>query len=269
MRSLSSQLLPIHDFCQKMNFQKATFQKAPRLIFHGTYHKMGTVWWMRVLERIADSFAMQLQKSNQHGDQIDPTTDIVFANHSHLPLDPLGDFTGSHMVRDPRDCIVSGYFYHLWTEESWAHVPQETFDGLSYQAYLNSGDQNSGIHEEIKRFARYVNDYGMRDWNYSDRRIIEIKYEQLLANESDVFETVFRHYGFTDRAVRKSLKMAAQCSFEKVTGRSLGQPNQNSHLRSGQPGQWRSVLTADHVDAIKDSFGDLIQQMGYEANDNW
>ena len=247
-----------------MTNPQSPFLDQPKLIFHGTYHKMGTVWLMRVLEKIATQWHLCVQKSNEHADTLAPDTDIIFANHSHLDVRQLGNFVGSHMIRDPRDCIVSGYFYHLWTDESWVHTPQDRFDGLSYQQHLKQLNQHDGLVEEIKLFTQYVTTYGLRDWSYTDERIFEFKYEDLLANEQKVFTKLFRHYGFSEQAIRKSVKLAEQCSFKKVSGRSIGQANSKSHLRSGQPGQWKEVLAENHLRLIEDSFGDLIRQMGYQ-----
>jgi hypothetical protein len=84
-----------------MPFRKkvSPFSADPKLIFHGTYHKMGTVWLMRVLERVAENWSLKIQKSNEHGDTLNRDTDIIFANHSHLRLNQLGEFVGSHMIR--------------------------------------------------------------------------------------------------------------------------------------------------------------------------
>ena len=221
---------------------------------------------MRVLEKVAQQWDLSLQKSNEHGDSVEPDTDILFANHSHLELELLGDFVGSHMIRDPRDCVVSGYFYHLWTEEAWARQPQDRFDGLSYQQRLKSLDQEDGLAEEIRTFAGYAKTYSLRDWNYDDDRILEIKYEDLLANEPDVFTKLFQHYGFTEQAVQQSVQLADQCSFEKVSGRAVGQSKTHSHLRSGQPGEWKDVLSGNHLRLIDEHLGDLIEHMGYKQN---
>jgi len=240
------------------------FIDSPKLIFHGTYHKMGTVWLMRVLEKVAANWKLCLQKSNEHADAILDDTDIIFANHSHLELESIGDFVGSHMIRDPRDCVVSGYFYHLWTDEQWAHQPQDRFDGLSYQQHLKSFNQEDGLAVEIATFAGYAKTYRLRDWNYDDERIFEIKYEDLLNNEQKTFTELFQHYGFSEPAVRKSVQLAEQCSFKKVSGRTVGQSQAKSHLRSGKPGEWEEVLSKDHLRLIDEKFGDVIEKMGYK-----
>ena len=244
--------------------RQSPFIDSPRLIFHGAYHKMGTVWLMRVLEQVARQWRLCLQKSNEHGDAVESETNILFANHSHLNLETLGSFVGSHMIRDPRDCVVSGYFYHLWTEEAWARQSQDRFDGLSYQQHLKSLDQEQGLAAEIRVFAGYARTYFLRDWNYADDRILEIKYEDLLADEQAVFTKLFQHYGFTERAVRQAVQLAEQCSFKKVTGRAVGQSQAQSHLRSGRPGEWKEILSESHLRLIDEQFGDLIVQMGYK-----
>ena len=163
------------------------FVDQPKLVFHGAYHKMGTVWITRVLEGIARRFDLTVQKVNQRTEPLLPEANIVIANHSDLDLDSLGDFVGSHMIRDPRDAIVSGYFYHLWTTEAWAHEPKEQLDGQSIQQHLKSLNQSDGILFEISRFEEYSRNRGLLDWNFEDDRIIELKYEQLMEDEPACF----------------------------------------------------------------------------------
>ncbi len=246
---------------------KSPFGDQPKLIYHGAHHKMGTVWLMRILEKVTAEFDFKLQKSNSPLDQINPDAQVFFSNHSqHWDEFKKVDSSravGSHMIRDARDTIVSGYFYHLWTDESWAHVPREEFDGQSYQEQLKSLSQDDGLSLEIQNFSRYANDYGMRSWDYQDDRILELRYEELIKNETEQFERLFRHYGFSDASLQKCLDIAATQSFKTVAKRRLGESNPMSHLRSGKPGEWKSVLNRDHLNSIDDSMGDLISLMGY------
>lgn len=252
------------------------FEKSPTRIVHFAYHKMGTVWLTRVLEAVAQRWRLTVQKSNLTDEPIVAAAAILVCNHSqHLSteLDPLrGNVVASHLIRDPRDAIVSGYFYHLWTNESWVHEPQTQFGGSSYQQHLKSIDQESGIAAEIERFGHYVHEYGLMEWNYHDPRVLELKYETLIADEQATFERLFRHYRFTSRAVTVATKLALQQSFSKATNRNLGQASPSSrpsHLRSGQPGEWKSVLSTEHCRQFKNTCGDLLIHMGYETNDDW
>jgi hypothetical protein len=72
------------------------------------------------------------------------------------------------LIRDPRDVIVSGCFYHQSAEEAWLQVPQRRLGGLSYQeklrSYASFDDQllfemeNPGVHT-IRQ---------MLEWGYSN-----------------------------------------------------------------------------------------------------
>jgi hypothetical protein len=243
------------------------FAGPPKLIYHGAHHKMGTVWLMRVLEKVASVFKLEMQKSNSVDESIDSGAQIFFSNHSQhwdafCEIAP-DRVVGSHMIRDPRDAIVSGYFYHLWTDEKWAHLAREDFGGKSYQQHLRSLAQDEGLEVEIQSFSHYVNDYKMRTWDYDNELMLELRYEELIENESDQFEKLFQHYGFSESSLDKCVEIAATQSFKNVTKRNPGEPNAKNHLRSGKPGEWHSVLKPQHVDLIDELFGDLISLMGY------
>ena len=227
---------------------------------------MGTMWITRVLESVGNRFDLKVQKSNLIETVLNADADVLICNHSQHAPDSFGDFVGSHLIRDPRDAIVSGYFYHLWTDESWAREPQRRFAGLSYQQHLATLDQGAGIGAEIDRFAEYVHDYGLLTWDYHDPRMLELKYEDLIRNEGVVFKELFQHYGFTARAVGISMQLALQQSFKNVSQRQIGEKIARSHLRSGEPGEWKSVLTREHRRQIHDRLGELIERMGYESS---
>ena len=136
------------------------FKDQPKLIFHGAYHKMGTIWFTNLLRKIGESYGLSIQIGNRN-DECHDGSDILIANHSQTDLSQLEDYVGTHLIRDPRDAIVSGYFYHLWTNEGWAHQPHDEYDGMSYQAFLKSQSQEEGLKAEIRRFAKYIQHYRM------------------------------------------------------------------------------------------------------------
>jgi len=172
------------------------------------------------------------------------------------------------MIRDPRDVVVSGYFYHLWTDEKWCHIPRPRLDGKTYQEHLLSLAQDDGIAAEIGWAARN-SIHHMASWDYGRTGFLELRYEEVLEDELAWFERIFRHYGFTDRAVQRSVDIAHSFSFERVTKRKLGEVKQGTHLRSGRPGEWRSVFTPAHVALFKKLTGPTLVRLGYEADENW
>ena len=86
-----------------------------------------------------------------------PDIDIVVYDRANdfRPQDLGGRaYRASHLIRDPRDVVVSGYHYHRRTDETWVHEPSDRYGGLSYQAFLLGVDEHDGLMAEIDRCAR-------------------------------------------------------------------------------------------------------------------
>ena len=265
----------------KKNFIETPFinKKSRKLIVHCCYHKVGTVWFTNILKEIADAYMLNFYRS---GSKIKPlkNTDIYMQYHSCISLDDLPPYRGSHMIRDPRDVIISGYFYHLWTKEEWVHIPMEKlshkwihlptekFGHMSYQQYLNSLDREQGILAEIKR-ASTEDMRQMIEWDYGNPNFIEIKYEDLIRDEESTFYNIFEHYLFSESAISNCLNIAKKYSFKNRTKRTVGEVKLKSHLRSGRPGEWRDFFNDEHKMVFKNLFGEAVVKLGYEANNDW
>jgi hypothetical protein len=61
----------------------------------------------------------------------------------------------------------------------------------------------------------------------------------------------------------------AQRFAAKAKGRRAGEENVQSHYRKGVAGDWINHFTPEHVEAFKERFGDLVQRLGYETEDDW
>ena len=232
-------------------------------IVHVAHHRIGTVWFGKVMSRVARQFGLSFQRVALESDV--PDAEVVLYTHSRLfDRAGLNAFRGSHLIRDPRDVVVSAYHYHLWTDEKWVHVPSPEYGGMTYQQYLRSLDPETGIAEEIRRTtASQLSEMGA--WSYAQPEFLELKYEDLIADEAAHFARLFRHYGFSDNAVEQSTDLAMEFSFQRMAGRSIGKVKEGSHLRSGKPGQWREVLTRDHLALLRELTGDLLERLGYES----
>lgn len=180
----------------------------------------------------------------------------------------LSSYKGSHTIRDPRDVIVSGYFYHLWTKEKWAHIPREKYGNRSYQEYLNSLDREEGLMVEMNRFASYDIKH-MVQWDYNNPHIFEIRYEEIIESEETIFHELFQHYGFNRSAIATAMKIVEKCSFKNVAKRQIGEIKSQSHLRSGKTRQWENVFSDKHKNHCKKLLGNALIQLGYENDRNW
>lgn len=239
---------------------------GPELIVHCCHHRSGTVWFARVLSTVARQYGLHFQQGEQ--DDLDPSTEVFLQDHSQVDRSALPPYRGSHMIRDPRDMVVSGYHYHLWTEEEWARVPREEYDGKSFQEALNSVGKKRGMMLEMERFCR-EDLQDMLRWKYDDPAFLELKYEEVIADEAPHFETLFRHYGFHDEAVEVGLEVAEYYSFQNVSGRSFGDVEEESHLRSGRTSQWEDHFDDELKSRFKELAGDAVVQLGYEEDSDW
>lgn len=108
---------------------------------------------------------------------------------------------------------------------------------------------------------------GIRLWDFSDPRFLELKYEDVFGREETTFRRLFQHYGFSPEAIEKSVSIASGFNFDKV--RKSGSHKGNQHLRAGHPGQWRELFSQSHVDHFKERLGDILILAGYESGVEW
>jgi hypothetical protein len=228
------------------------------LLVHCCYHKVGTVWFGRVFAEIARQYDLRLHAGPQAelGE-----ADVFLEDHSRIDPDRLPPFRGSHMIRDPRDVVVSAYFYHLRTAEPWALEPGEAWGGLSYQAHLRGLDRSAGLLAEIRRSAGTVI-ADMTAWDYRDPRFLELRYEDMLADEEAGWRRLFDAWGFAPREAAACVKIALGFSLHRMRKTS-------KHIRSGQPGEWRRHFGPEHRAAFKALTGDAAVTLGYEPDGSW
>jgi hypothetical protein len=254
----------------------------PPLIVHCGYHKVGTVWFSRILEAVGRRYRIKVERGERvlrnRVSAPSEGTGIFIDPHSRVERETLPEFRGSHMVRDPRDMVISGYFYHVWTTEKWAHVPgrmdekewcRPEWKGRTYHDILNSLDQEEGLATEIERASSGVF-HRMNAWDYEDERFWEMKYRDVIADEDAAFAAMFTHYGFSPGAVERGVAIARRFSFKNVTKRDVGEKSgTKSHLRSGRPGEWQEYFTEEHRRLFESRNPGLLVKLGYESSTDW
>jgi hypothetical protein len=233
------------------------------LLVHCSHHKVGTVWFKRVLEVVAKTYGLHFENVGPNKPSAD-TEMFVFNNAFRFKREYLEGrrFRGSHIIRDPRDLAVSAYHYHLRTTEQWVVTPSERWGGTSYQDYLKSLSAHDGLLAEIDRCAR-SEFKSMGEWDYKQPEFLELRYEEVMQDESSAFERLFRHYRFRHSVRSTSVEIARGFSLDVVGG------GNDSHVRSGRPGEWRDVFEPEHTAEFKKLTGDLAVRLGYETSPDW
>ena len=215
-------------------------------------------------------------------------------------VEALQPLKGVHVIRDPRDIIVSGYFSHKHSHPV-GHLPHMA----AHRQQLQEVSKDEGLLLEMDYAASALQD--MADWDYENPDILELKMEELTARPYEGFLRIFSHFGLLDEEggyrllhrlkvfmqiltnrvslkrrmplnVRRTMPVNAGLlldrvydnRFEKKTkGRAKGEADVKSHYRKGKAGDWRNHFTPDHAAAFKGRFGTLASDLGYEAGPDW
>jgi len=154
-----------------------------------------------------------------------------------------------HIIRDGRDCAVSGWFHNLRIGREWT------------MRNFGSMDAYAAKHAEA-----WANELAAAQ-AFTDKnpgRVCQIRYEDLAAATEQTLAGVFE---FLDVEVRASVltNCRAAASFEAVSGgRSAGQENIDSFFRKGIPGDWRNHLSDDTVAAFRNRAGAWLDRFGYK-----
>lgn len=235
-----------------------------KLIAHFTHHKCGTNWIFKILKEIANEFNLKFQRCEQY--KLKNNTDIWLQHHSDVDFIQLPPYVGSHMIRDPRDIIISGYFYHLWTKEEWCNQPKDNYSFRSYQQVLQGLSQQDGILFEIKSRLKIMKN--LINWDYNNPNILEMRYEDFIFNNQN-FIKLFEKYGFSNQQIKCAYKIAEKNSFQNLTKRKLGEEKRNKLLRQGMPNDWKNYFTEKHKVEFKRLYQDVLIKLKYEKNDQW
>lgn len=290
--------------------------QQPTLVFFG-HHKCATTWVNAI--SVAVTQALGLRYSNVHNAAMfdrdlagflhrHPTDFLSYSNANWTYAAALRDFRGFHVIRDPRDIVVSAYFSHLHSHptDDWSELVEHRnrLKGLSLEEGLLA--EMDFREDEIRTIAA---------WDYERDEILEIKMEAIIACPYEPMVKAFAHLGLVDdragqgdptgeqarptaaparlqrarAAARRLLRprpdpalaprhlpvstlleLVYQNRFSKIAeGRSQGEEDVTSHYRKGIAGDWANYFTAEHRRVFKERYGDALLRLGYEKDLDW
>ena len=238
------------------------------IVLIGTHHKAGTIWMSKVFRGIC--FKLNLSFFSGQQEHLPINADVFFQYNSKFDLDELKKvfaYKGLHLIRDPRDMIVSGCFYHQRAprhKEEWLYTKNDMFGGLTYQEKLNSYSSiDDKLLFEMENFAQ-INMANITKWCYNDPNFLEIKYEDLIIDyDMLLFHKIFSHLGFSGEVIPDVLQIAFKNSLFS------GRLRDSGHIRSGSVNQWKNHFKQSHRVRFQELFGNVLIRLGYEDNDDW
>lgn len=249
----------------KRKLRQLGAMQAPleHVVLVGTHHKTGTVWLKRIFSEAAATFDLKFCSSSAGSFTRD--CNVFLESHSQFDLAGMPRaYRGIHIIRDPRDRIVSGCFYHQKSSEPWLHEKRAEFGNLSYQQKINtfSSDDDKLRFEMEHAGANTINE--MLNWNYNNEHFYEVKYEDLIQDVNlELFHSIFVFLGFHGSAVPTLLQIAFDNSLFS------GKVKKSLHVRSGMSSQWEKHFSEANRRRFAELFPDVLVQLGYEQNDGW
>lgn len=276
-------------------FQPRKNHTSPAVpIYLFCYHKVGTILLAKVFRKICSKFGWRFKSVIGLAKDIPTDADVVLFMHSLVNFSSIKHaYVGAHFIRDPRDVIVSGYLYHKRCSEDWCinelpdatepilfpnlpwsqqHKPEswkaqyiESLGKKSYQKNLLERDQDAGILFEMSNYGAWTID-SMRDWDYTNPWVKEVRFESLMNDFDGVFTALFEHFGFSEKQIKQGLRLAQKEDLSRKSDRQL---RGNNHISSRKTTKWKTYFEATHKEAFNNRFGNVLSELGYETNDDW
>lgn len=247
------------------------------------HHKAGTTWISKIINSVC--LYREIKVAGFHSPEVfnyDLKTtithnNITFFSYTNADISyvhHIPNLKGFHVVRDPRDIVVSAYFSHLYSHatEYWPELVEQ-------RNRLRCLSKNEGLlltikfleHLKVNNLALYLFD-SMYNWDYSLHNIMELKFEDIISNPYEKFAEIFRFLGIGDdlkalTALKEALK--ENDFFAMSGGRSPGQEDIKNHYRKGVSGDWRNHFQKEHINYFKAKYNDLLIKLGYEVCQDW
>lgn len=246
----------------------------PHLI-HCSFHKCLTKYYHLILGGLFND-AESGQTGYRHFDSRIDDFYREFANYRvssinnrRLDFDRLGEFRITRFVRDPRDLVVSGYFYHKRGAEGWCNIvgastvnwsamngvaPPNMTETQSFAQLLEGLSQEDGLIAEID--FRRAHFESMAQWPMDHPHIRTYRYEDILGREIEVFSDILAFYELTAAEQQRGLELARQFA-------ASSEGKLKSHIRDPKAGQWREVFTPTVARHFEKQHLALLGRYGY------
>nr|WP_275296989.1 sulfotransferase domain-containing protein [Jannaschia sp. Os4] len=174
-----------------------------------------------------------------------------------------------HVIRDPRDVLLSGMRYHRHAGEKgerFLHVPRDDLGGLTYQQHLN-GLPDDAARLRFEMAEKHAETLAqMLAWDYANPRHVETRYEDLRHDtEMRHFSHCLRRLGLEGDAVEVGAAIFwSHALFGGKADPADRVARVNAHVAHGGTAQWRTRLPRPVAEDYAERHGDALVALGYE-----
>jgi hypothetical protein len=106
----------------------------------------------------------------------------------------------------------------------------------------------------------------MKNWIFGDPRILEIRFEDLMASYDETFHKIFEHLQFPSNRRRQAVKITKQ---HDINRKSDAEIKSIGHVSSVKTNKWREYFDHHHKKDFAHKFGSVVIDLKYEKDDSW
>ncbi|WP_435257053.1 FkbM family methyltransferase [Thioclava sp. FR2] len=224
------------------------------------HHKCATGFMTRTLNTIAEKNGLQFWMDDRGDADVSAArkqADILHIKNAHSGMLSDPDAGGIHIIRNPFSVVVSAYFSHLRTHAialktgTWVKLAQQR----ERTSVLNKRDGLSATIDFLLDQEFFPATPGplhaLSNWPYEDQRFFPLLMEEFVKAPVTNLLSAMAQSG-NDTLPYRVLPDDSDLTFKKMSnGRSVGQTDETSHYRSGDPNDWKLHLEPEHRAAIR------------------
>ncbi len=246
--------------------------KNKRLMAFFGHHKCATTWINIIIHQASQRLGLKfvnVHTAEMFDGHLDRFVDkrgidfLAYTNAEIAYVKDLDNFIGFHVIRDPRDIVVSAYFSHLHSHAlyDWDYEQPDIMEIrmedliLSPSETIISAFSHLGLVDENPGLMSLATFYGIGPLN----RI----YTKLGVD-------LFPHRTLGRIPLQSLSRIIHDQRFSrKAKGRKPGEENARSHYRKGISGDWINHFQPEHCEYFKKKYNDLLLKLGYEESPDW
>lgn len=225
------------------------------------HHKCATTWLQQFIRGYTTTFGVTGEVTVYSNRPLFPDSEFVVHLNSeyHLCRDYRA-YKIMHIIRDPRDMVVSAYYSHRNVHKIWPRlIPQRA---LLRKISKEAGMLATWLFLEREIFMTDFSDpraiccgplYALRSWDWATDEMI-VRTEDIATN-TDMICSQFNEFFECD--VSGIVRMF---TFDRLSGRKVGDIDNFSHFRCGLPGQWKDELEPSLAEALYFSYQGMIDK---------
>ncbi|MGZ0653991.1 sulfotransferase domain-containing protein [Coraliomargarita sp. W4R53] len=266
-----------------------------------SHHKCATKWFLRYFRFGCKRLGWKIANVDNQSRKLEAEVhefcaaqkiDFLFYSNASYPHVAALKVPVVHLVRDPRDILVSGYYSHRDSHETdnWPEL-------VDYRAELKACEEREGLLKELDFSAQFLQP--MDAWPLSSENVHTHYYEDFAKYPIDSIQAMLTDLGLIGEkgdcapewlsslngllsyAIERGrlgaaspiqrdkllasewLGEAYDIRFSKLKSGAAKSGGPQGHYRKGGHGQWREQLQGDLLAGFNARYGNLVTHYGY------